>query len=34
MVKDNQKKALVLSIIGIVTLIAVVVGATYAYCNN
>ena len=31
MVKDNQKKALVLSIIGIVTLIAVVVGATYAY---
>ena len=31
MEKSNQKKALVLSIIGIVTLIAVVVGATYAY---
>ena len=31
MEKSNQKKALVLSIIGIVTLIAVVVGATFAY---
>ena len=31
MEKQNQKKALVLSIIGVVTLITAVVGATYAY---
>ncbi len=31
MEKSNQKKALVLSIVGVITLIAVVVGATFAY---
>ena len=31
MKKSNQKKALVLSIVGVITLIAVVVGATFAY---
>ena len=31
MEKSNQKKALVLSVIGVLTLIAVVVGATFAY---
>ena len=31
MVKTKQKKALVLSIVGVITLIAVIVGATYAY---
>ena len=31
MVKSKQKKALVLSIVGVITLIAVIVGATYAY---